>query len=352
MVGKRMRKELKKIFGWMFSGGRYSEDAYISCVLIAASVGAYLENIKEEGLPNADSVHRKIKEVGEWELLRRCYKEYVKDRLERYVRGREYYVIIDETPWAYYGGNFINNLYLWGYRKERGSTASFLFLSALIVIDDKFKFYFDCLPVQRIGYFREEAVESLLKEIIEWIGYKPKFVLLDRGFFSHKAIEKLEHLGVKYIVHARLTPRIKKKVGKVGHSDAKFKYYLNDKVLTTLYIHHCKSSDTSFVFVSNLEKLPATIRQIYRNRWKIETEFRVFKTALIKSKSTNILIRFFFILFAITISLIHKLFSLKISLRSFLLYILRHLPLLSQYLINTPASTNNSLISTTEVITP
>jgi len=240
-----MKEELVEAFGEIFSGGRYSEDAYISCVMMAAGMGnTYLENIRIPGLPNADSVHRKIKAVGSWENLRFYYKRYVKANMEKLVKESEYYVIIDETPWAYYGRNFNDNIYLWGYRKERGSTASFLFLSALIVLDNGYKFYFDCLPVRRIGYFREEAVYSLLKEIIEWFGGRlPKFVLLDRGFFSHKVIEKLEELGVKYVIHARKTPKIKNTISKCDNPNAKFDYNLNNEVLTTLYIHRCSNSN-------------------------------------------------------------------------------------------------------------
>ena len=86
-------EELAGVFGFVFCGGRYREEGYIGCVVEAASISGYVENIVADGKPSADTIYRRIKGVS-YERLVEEYKGWIQRRFK--VRG-EYYVIFDKT---------------------------------------------------------------------------------------------------------------------------------------------------------------------------------------------------------------------------------------------------------------
>ena len=83
------------------------------------------------------------------------YKEFIKEKYKRKVKGKKYYVIVDETEWGYYGINALRDSWIRGYKSKRRISGSFLFLSFIIVVvEENTHFYFDSIPAPRIEYFK------------------------------------------------------------------------------------------------------------------------------------------------------------------------------------------------------
>jgi len=255
---------------------------------LAAGNLTYLETINSPFLPNADSFHLHLTEIGLSDLHKN-FRFITKEQLKRLGKV---ILIIDETHEPYYGSK--KNAWVHNYKPEKGCTGSYKFMCVSVLIGEK-RFFVDAIPLSVFSDSKKILREMLsyLKTIV-WI----KVVLLDRGFNSGEFTDILKNLRLKYLMLYRETSKVKLLIKKTKNY-SKQKYFINNKHETNLVIikEQIKGKEIVWVFATNLDKCFSYIR-LYKKRWNIETGFRVCDEARIKTKSRKIETRYFLFLIA------------------------------------------------------
>ncbi len=267
---------------------------YANLIIEAASHLTYLETIKKEGLPDADSLHYHIKDKVEGtETLHLNFIDLTKKQVKR-LKGKRVMLILDVTCESFYGNINNNPEWIHEYKPEDGCTGSFKFLCASIVIDDK-RYFLDSIPLS-IFYDLKKETQRML-ERIEIFGMKIEVALLDREFGRNSGIIQL--LGDRRLRYLMLYPEysnVEKIVKEVEHYK-RIPFEVKG-VKTTLVIIRDERYDWKFVTNLRFKDFVKYIK-IYKKRWNIETGFRVADEARIKTKSLDIRIRYFLFLIAL-----------------------------------------------------
>lgn len=255
---------------------------------MAAGNLTYLETINSPFLPNADSFHLHLTEIG----LSDLHKNFRFITKEQLKKSGKVILIVDETHEPYYGKK--KDAWVHDYRPEKGCTGSYKFLCISVLIGEK-RFFVDAVPLSVFSDSKKILHEMLsyLKTIV-WI----KVVLLDRGFNSGEFIDILKNLRLRYLMLYRMTEGVKPLVERTKHY-SKQKYLVNKEHETNLVIirGQIKEKEIIWIFATNLDKCFSYIR-LYKKRWNIETGFRVCDEARIKTKSRKIETRYFLFLVA------------------------------------------------------
>lgn len=139
------------------------------------------------------------------------------------------------------------------------------------------------------GYQVDELIPPVLKEIKKLISIQQ--VTFDRGFENHKLVYELEKVKIKYLIFAKRNKSTKKIFDNicVGKSNTVYRelfFYKNQEKFTCnaryVYIKAFQFEKTEqaydWIFITNIsfKSIRHTIAS-YRNRWGIETTFRVLK---------------------------------------------------------------------------
>lgn len=153
------------------------------------------------------------------------------------------------------------------------------------------------LRVKQVGPFTPKV--SILRENLGYIEglVEPKIILLDRGFFSVEVITELQSRKLPFLMPAKRTSPIKKlcnafeKGGSplVKHTIRSSRGSVEVKVIFVKK----KTEDgwRTFAFVSNIAFRSELASEIYRSRWRIETNNREIKKFQAKTTSTNMKLR-------------------------------------------------------------
>jgi hypothetical protein len=175
-----------------------------------------------------------------------------------------------------------------------------------------------------IGQDLIESVDILLSIVSKWLG-KIEVVQFDRGFHDNKLVKYLEDNKISYLIHAKKCRGCLSKLVEETKNFYKGEYKTkvnidksNFPIKTTVYV--CKNIEKKdWLFFSSLNfKSKYAVRNMYKNRWQIETNYAVHNSVKIMSKSTNYLVRYFYYLLDILIQILWRLKACNTPLRTFL----------------------------------
>lgn len=255
--------------------------------------------MKAEGLPDADSFHRRIvmADIGVFHQVFLSLPETGLDGLKR----KGVIVMVDVTYEPFYGGS--GSPYIHPYRPVRGCVGCFEYMTASILMGER-RLFIDALPVHRLA----SKVELLGKVLsrLRALGIRVKAVLLDRGFASGEVIALLKRLRLRYLIHFPRNRRVKAILAEMGSSLYWKGPFTVKDVETTLIIVKDGGLDWVFAANMNLAEAAEPIR-LYRCRWNIETGHRCKGEALVKTKSLLPAVRYFLILVALILYDVWKL---------------------------------------------
>jgi Transposase DDE domain len=278
------------------SGFHYNRD-----LLKASVANTYVETVGNR----ADSLHLAIKKVPAsniyWEYL-----ETVKILGTKFeLQEKEVVLAFDYTDEDFYGDP--QGFWIHGWTGENGVTGKFKFLTCSIVSSDiPQKIPLISIPV-RMGHNMAHAVTWCLT-VIEPMVKSISLTLFDRGFYSKELMLTLYNSKYPYLIFVPKNPRIRKELAQMEEAEKKimqYKFKLNvDKTVlkgeTTLALlkqifdnRSDKSYDWAFATNQSTIDLDHIITS-YKRRWRIETGFRIQDEAHIKSKSTDVNVRFFY----------------------------------------------------------
>ena len=292
---------------------RFIESSINSLGKLKIKVSDILRGIIEAGRTNcyvetysnkADTLHRHIKENSEIDL-KRAFELNTRKAIGRMGLGKVI-LAFDVTEELYFGEN--GGLNVRQIKHQNGAEEAFSYLVLNIVKPKP-------LPLMAIPYKQGDDVTSLIKELVEYarsLRIIIECVLFDRGFYIGDLISYLSSINMKYLIFVPENKAMKRYIHqtnflrsfehKIGYSKYKSTWaaetkiviirdkYFNKKVKRWKKFYWC--------FATNLQSSFKLIR-IYKQRWQIETDFRVQDEARIKSKSNIPIVRYFYFLMSL-----------------------------------------------------
>jgi hypothetical protein len=276
---------------------RVKVNEVIRGIIEAGRTNSYVETYSDK----ADTLHRHIKENSERDL-KKAFEFNTKNAIRRMGLGRVI-LAFDVTEELYFGEN--GGLNVRQIKHQNGAEEAFSYL-VLNIIKPK------PLPLMVIPYKQGDDIVSLIKELIEYarsLRIIIECVLFDRGFYIGDLISYLSSINMKYLILVPENKAMKKYIQQtnclrsfnhlIGYNKYKSTWtaktkiviirdkYFNKKVKKWKKFYWC--------FATNLQSGFNLVR-IYKQRWQIETDFRVQDEARIKSKSNIPLVRYFYFL--------------------------------------------------------
>jgi len=288
------------------SGFHYNRD-----LLKASVANTYVETVGTR----ADSLHLAIKKVP----ISNIYWEYIETvkilgtKFE--LQEKDVVLAFDYTDEDFYGDT--QGFWIHGWTGKEGITGKFKFLTCSIVSSDiPQKIPLVSIPV-RMGHNMAHAVTWCLT-LIEPMVRSISLILFDRGFYSKELMLTLSSSKYPYLIFIPKNASIRKELEQMQEAEKKriqykFKLNINKTVLkgeTTLALLKQifdEKSDKAYdwAFATNQTEIDLDhIIASYKRRWRIETGFRIQDEACIKSKSTDVNIRFFYFAYEQVLQLI------------------------------------------------
>lgn len=219
---------------------------------------------------------------------------------------------VDITEEPYYGK--LDNPLIWSRtpKSPNGAIGCYKYLTISITNSNCKLILFNMMLYP--GYCVEDIIPLVLDEIQKLIPIKQ--ATFDRGFDNHKLVYELQRFRIKYLIFSRKNKSTKKIFDDIeeGASFSKMRYLSFYKygikyscIAKFVYIKAFQFKETEefydWIFITNMnfESIRHTISS-YRNRWGIETVFRVLKQdfrikTTSKHQSVRLMCWFFSMLF-------------------------------------------------------
>lgn len=261
----------------------------VSSIVEAARTISYVETVSNK----ADTLHRHVKQIDE-RALKRAFEFNTRKAIGRMGLGK-ITLAVDITQELYYGKN--GKLNVRQKKFENGADEAFTYV-VLSVVEPK------PLPLMALAYRQGDDLTTLVKELLSYAKSLPitiQCVLFDRGFYIGDLISYLSSEKVRYLIFAPQNEAMKKYISwtdSIASFCHEMKYNKRKswwKVQTRIVIIKDSMKDYFWCFATNLRQSLYLISK-YKQRWQIETDFRVHDEARIKTKSNIALIRYFYFL--------------------------------------------------------
>jgi len=277
---------------------RIKVNEILNPIIEAARTNSYVETYSNK----ADTVHRHIKENSE-KGIKKAFEFNTRKAIRRMGVGKVV-LAIDGTEERYFGKN--GGLNVRQIKKERGAEEAFEYVVVEIIKPRS-------LPLMAIPYKQSDDVTAIVKELLNYalslkiiIGA----VLFDRGFYIGELIEFLEYKRIKYLIFVPENNAMKKyialtnKFAWFNHKVKWNKHKSNWEIVTKIVIiwdeiiRKGKRTEFYWIFATNLKHSRGLIK-VYKQRWQIETDFRIHDEARIMSKSSIPIVRYFYFLMSL-----------------------------------------------------
>ena len=258
----------------------------------AARTISYVETTSTK----ADTVHRRVKDLSETDL-KKAFEFNTRKAISRMGLGKVV-LAFDTTQELYYGKN--GKLNVRQIKNEKGSTEAFTYL-VLSVVEPK------PLPLMALPYKQGDDLTNLIKELLKYARTLPfiiELILFDRGFYIWDLISYLSSEKIKYLIFVPQNKAMKEYIAQTTLI-ASYKHIRKYNKYKSSFIGETKivvikdlirnKKDYYWCFATNLKQSLYLIVK-YKQRWQIETDFRVQDEARIKTKSNSALIRYFYFL--------------------------------------------------------
>ncbi len=276
---------------------RVKVNEVIKSIIEAGRTNSYVETYSDK----ADTLHRHIKENSERDL-KRAFEFNTRKAIGRMGLGKVV-LAFDTTEELYFGKN--GKLNVRQIKHENGADEAFTYL-VLNLIEPK------SLPLMAIPYRQGDDIIDLIKELIEYartLRIIIECVLFDRGFYIGDLISYLSSINMKYLIFVQENKAMKRYIQQtnhlrsfnhlVGFNKYKSTWRAETKIviIRDKYFNKKEKRWKKFYwcFATNLQSSFRLVK-IYKQRWQIETDFRVQDEARIMSKSNIPIVRYFYFL--------------------------------------------------------
>ncbi len=272
----------------------------LKSMIEAGRTNSYVETYSNK----ADTLHRHIKENSQ-NNIKKAFEFNTRKAISRMGLGRVI-LAIDGTKELYFGKK--GKLNVRQIKHEKGAEEAFEYVVIEIVKPRS-------LPLMAIPYKQGDDLTTIVKELLNYamsMRIVIEATLFDRGFYIGELIQFLEEKRIKYLIFVPENNAMKSYIGltdKFNHFTHKVKWVKHKStwevttkivIIWDKLIRKGKKMEYYWIFATNLSHSIRLIK-CYRQRWQIETDFRVHDEARIKSKSSIPIIRYFYFLMSLTL---------------------------------------------------
>lgn len=244
----------------------------------------------------ADTLHRRLKDLSDIEL-KRAFEFNTRKAIMRMGLGRVV-LGLDTTKELYFGKN--GKLNVRQIKHENGTDEAFTYV-VLSVVEPK------PLPLMAIPYKQGDDLTALVKELLEYARRLPfiiELILFDRGFYIWDLISYLSSVKLRYLIFVPQNKAMKKYISQttliasyehIRKYNKRMGYFVGKTKIVVIKDLIEGKKNYYWCFATNCRNSLYLIIK-YKQRWQIETDFRVQDEGRIKSKSNIALIRYFYFL--------------------------------------------------------
>jgi len=278
---------------------------YAFDVLKASNLNTYVETLGNK----ADGLHYHLDKLFPDDLSEMFFK-FSKPRITRLKLGIAD-LIADITEEDFYGDTA--GIYIHGWTGEDGVKGKFRYLVVAALFRNQIiPFYVAILPV---GCFKADY----LGQAVDWfnsLGIKARKVIMDKGFYSGDIINTLQLKKMKYLIFAPKKKLYRCMLESVPDEGTVIQHeipYTKDKSGHSTKINLALIKDYDgydWIFATSLVfKDVKRYIKLYKQRWNIETMFRVHDEAKIKTKSVKTATRLFYFIISMLFLLLWNIYQ-------------------------------------------
>ncbi|UOY10607.1 transposase [Methanonatronarchaeum sp. AMET6-2] len=218
-------------------------------------------------------------------------------------------IAIDENTVPYYGDRSDDKIT--NIKKKGGTNYGYKFLTICIVGPSGERFKLGFAPITSDEEWREQA-PNLIERAKEYATVKK--VYADRAYYDARMVQAIEKTGVKYVIRAQRTPESKKMWAALQHMERDVDFKQGSSVArkkaapyvempTNRIVGPSISDDEGHMaLITNIpltQKSAEQLFEAYRDRWGIETSYRVAGGFRGKTTSKEFSVRLFYYMFSV-----------------------------------------------------
>ncbi len=296
-------KNLKKVFQRFLKNFSLPEEVK-KPVLKASESNTYVETVSNK----ADCLHYHLGK-NYAEVLSKENSRFLK----KIIRGRRFgavKIIVDITEEDFYGK--VDSLFIHPWPGKDGVVGKFRYMVAGILFRNKILPFY--VSILRNGSFKAQFLGEIV-DLCRSMGLNIKIMMLDRGFYSGDIIDVFSLKDINYLIFVPKKMLFKCMLEGSSKSiviEHEIKYRQNKTThrAETLIALVKEIQDYDWVFATNIFfRRAEKYVYLYKQRWNIETMFRVHDEARIKTKSKNPVIRLFYFMVGMFLLLIWNLYE-------------------------------------------
>ncbi len=202
-------------------------------------------------------------------------------------------VAIDFTDIEWYG----EDLPFIVTSQSKNGTNRFIRFATIAVVEDGKRFTLKVLPVTPLSD-TADVVEELIRYARQLVDIK--VVLFDRGFYSNAVIETMKSLDERFVMPAVKNDKVKAMMEQ-AYKDGSLTYEMSDGATYTMLVARDDENEKLLPYATNMDSDAATVHELYRHRFGIETQYRVKNRFLGRTCSKQYSVRYAFFTLAVTL---------------------------------------------------
>lgn len=263
-----------------------------------------MDDIEVESVPNGDTVLRRIQKLTTYEWTKRLEKannDLLKPIVKARVLNKPVWLALDITPVPFYGDKRTPGAM--GTKRVKGTNYAFKYMTVCITAQRERLTLAGSYMTQLMNH--QKLMKELLLKSLKYIKGRLK-LLCDREFCTVPYIKILEELNAYYLMAIARNSRINKIIKETKEFPRVVKYPMGrgkDKVeFWLILVKNEKGKVHSFA--TNIEvdeKNCEQLVELYRNRWTIETSYRMTHAVRARTCSKNFAFRWFLVLFGLLV---------------------------------------------------
>jgi hypothetical protein len=288
--------------------GAYSCETLFEILLHAASKHQSLEQTTQEleGTPTSNTIRYHLDKFEDMETLEQQLNDALQSRLPSKIAKRKHRVAIDLHLIPYYGKpSAVEEPYIYHSHAKAGTTRFFAYATLYVICRHKRV----TLAIHAVPR-NESLVKTLeiLRAALSRVRVGVKRLLLDRGFYNVAVIRYLKTLNIPFLMPAVIRGKQKGTRSLLtGRSSYRTAYTLNSpkygSVTCQMAVicryqkgHRGKRGlDYLLYVVHRINVALHSLHQYYRERFGIETSYRIKNLCRIRTTTKNPVVRLLFV---------------------------------------------------------
>jgi hypothetical protein len=302
-----VKSNISELLTFDISSTRYSYNDVLNLMLLMSTFNSYAEGTSNAfctrvRCPTSDTLLSYLKCMDRYELLSTSsmmMEQMVKGLKSKGLLNRPVDIAIDWHDDMYYGdtAEMVN-----GTLPRDGTSYAYQYMTASILTDG-IRFVVYVMPIKS-----RSLLLKYVRDAIAFIKNRLQFeigsIALDAGFFSEDMVSFLESLT--YVIRMPANEKIRSM--NLKHGD-RIRYRFSDGKEADLvcYVY----DDMVYYLVTNMKCAADKLLDIFRNRWGIETSYRLIEQFMPKTTSKKYEVRLFYFLFAVWMYNLWVLFNIN-----------------------------------------